>query len=243
MADVASVDEHDRVGHELVFAYEHAIPEPGPVLVSERGQQLSRSAAFGERDAFLRQTEGLLEQAGVDDVDRLGHEKSMGACGRGAKLRAHESIISRRLRATRALTTNGGIVYDVIMAKDTLAVRLEEENAARLEQIARVLSKRAAGLPVSKSEAIRLTIERGLAALEEELRITTDEESVLFARAEKLWQAHCEDHDIARAVPVEFLSGIEGARFVLRNGEGELARFALKHGKLQPKVLRPKLAR
>ncbi|MBI5533933.1 MAG: hypothetical protein HY898_14525 [Deltaproteobacteria bacterium] len=146
-------------------------------------------------------------------------------------------------RNERALTTIGGIVYNVIMAKDTLAVRLEEENAARLEQIARVLSKRAAGLPVSKSEAIRLTIERGLAALEEELRITTDEESVLFSKAEKLWDAHCEDHDIARAMPSEVMSGIEGSRFVLRNSDGELARFALKNGKLVPKVLRPKLGR
>jgi hypothetical protein len=129
------------------------------------------------------------------------------------------------------------------MAKDTLAVRLEEDSSARLDQIARVLSKRAAGLPVSKSEAIRLTIERGLAALEEELRITTDEESALFAKAEKLWDAHCEDHDIARATPSEALSGIEGSRFVLRNNEGELARFALNNGKLVPKVLRPKLPR
>jgi hypothetical protein len=126
------------------------------------------------------------------------------------------------------------------MAKDTLAVRLEEDHALRLDQIARVLSKRAAGLPVSKSEAIRLTIERGLAALEDELRITADEEGALFARAERLWYSHCEDHDIARTIPSELLSGIEGSRFVLRNAEGELARFLLKHGKLVPKVMRPK---
>jgi hypothetical protein len=129
------------------------------------------------------------------------------------------------------------------MAKDTLAVRLEEDHASRLDKIARVLSKRAAGLPVSKSEAIRLTIERGLAALEEELRISTDEEGALFLKAEKLWDAHCEEHDIARAIPSEVLSGIEGNRFVLRNNEGELGRFAMKNGKLVPRVLRPKLSR
>ena len=129
------------------------------------------------------------------------------------------------------------------MAKDTLAVRLEEEHASRLEQIARVLSKRAAGLPVSKSEAIRVTIERGLAALEAELRISTDEEGALFASAEKLWYVHCEDHDIAPSIPSELLSGIEGSRFVLRDKDGELARFAVKAGKLVPKVLRPKTVR
>jgi hypothetical protein len=129
------------------------------------------------------------------------------------------------------------------MAKDTLAVRLEEEHAARLEQIARVLSKRAAGLPVTKSEAIRLTVERGLAALEAELRISPGEEGVMFARAEKLWYAHCEDHDIAPSIPDELLSGVEGHRYVLRDKNSELGRFSIKDGVLQPKVMRPKLVR
>lgn len=50
-----------------------------------------------------------------------------------------------------------------------VAMRLEEETIAELDELAAALSKRAAGAEVSRSEAARLALGRGIPALRAEL--------------------------------------------------------------------------
>lgn len=52
-----------------------------------------------------------------------------------------------------------------------LPVRLEDDTIERLDRLAAALTQRAAGVKVSRSSAMRVTIERGLDALEAELGI------------------------------------------------------------------------
>jgi predicted transcriptional regulator len=57
------------------------------------------------------------------------------------------------------------------MVMVTASVRLEGEIAARLDRIAQKSSERAGGAEISRSSAIRMAIERGIADLEKELGI------------------------------------------------------------------------
>lgn len=53
-------------------------------------------------------------------------------------------------------------------AKLIVPVRLEPEVVARIDRLATRLSRRASGLPVVRSEALRLALARGLDAIEKE---------------------------------------------------------------------------
>jgi predicted DNA-binding protein len=57
------------------------------------------------------------------------------------------------------------------MATIQVAIRIPEELAARVDALAAALSQRAAGTPITRSDAARLAMERGAAALEVELAI------------------------------------------------------------------------
>lgn len=59
------------------------------------------------------------------------------------------------------------------MTERPLAIRLSDELIERLDRIADELSTRAAGARVSRSQAIRAGIERGVLALEAELGLTS----------------------------------------------------------------------
>lgn len=63
--------------------------------------------------------------------------------------------------------------YQKVMTERPLAIRLSDELIERLDRIADELSTRAAGARVSRSQAIRAGIERGVAGLEAELGLTT----------------------------------------------------------------------
>lgn len=52
-----------------------------------------------------------------------------------------------------------------------LPIRLEDDTIERLDRLAAALTERAAGVKVSRSGAMRATIERGLDVLEAELGI------------------------------------------------------------------------
>lgn len=52
------------------------------------------------------------------------------------------------------------------------AVRLDETQVARLERLAEAIGERTPGMDVTRSDAIRATIERGLLALEAEHRVS-----------------------------------------------------------------------
>lgn len=54
----------------------------------------------------------------------------------------------------------------------TLPIRLEDDLIERLDTLAAALTVRAAGVKVSRTAAMRAALERGLAALEAEARVT-----------------------------------------------------------------------
>jgi predicted transcriptional regulator len=51
----------------------------------------------------------------------------------------------------------------------TISVRIDDELVDRLDELAKVLSARAAGAGMSRSNAVRVALERGVEALEAEL--------------------------------------------------------------------------
>lgn len=53
--------------------------------------------------------------------------------------------------------------------KRTIPVRMTDEMLRQLDEVAALLSERAAGAEVSRSEATRVALERGLEALTKEL--------------------------------------------------------------------------
>lgn len=55
------------------------------------------------------------------------------------------------------------------MPSRTLPVRLEEELISRLDELAEALTRKAAGVKVTRASAIRVALERGLDALHAEL--------------------------------------------------------------------------
>jgi len=52
----------------------------------------------------------------------------------------------------------------------TIAVRVEDNSAVRIDHLARHLGVLAAGANITRSECVRVALERGLAALEREIR-------------------------------------------------------------------------
>lgn len=56
-----------------------------------------------------------------------------------------------------------------------IAVRLDDEQIQRLDRIALELAKRLPGVKVCRGDAVRATVERGVASFEAELKITADE--------------------------------------------------------------------
>jgi predicted transcriptional regulator len=54
------------------------------------------------------------------------------------------------------------------MAMTTLSVRLEDSEVERLDRIAQTLAERAHGARITRSNALRVTVEAGLSALEAE---------------------------------------------------------------------------
>jgi predicted DNA-binding protein len=58
------------------------------------------------------------------------------------------------------------------VSKEQVGFRLEPEQVERLDVLAEVLTKRAAGVPVNRSMAARTALERGLAVMEQEVGIT-----------------------------------------------------------------------
>ena len=55
--------------------------------------------------------------------------------------------------------------------RPTIPVRLDEAMVARLDAVAEAMSKRAAGASVSRSEVVRVAVDRGVSALEAELGV------------------------------------------------------------------------
>jgi predicted transcriptional regulator len=55
--------------------------------------------------------------------------------------------------------------------KKTMAVRVDEATEARLEDLAELMSKRAQGAEVTKSNVLRVALDRGLEALERDLGV------------------------------------------------------------------------
>ncbi len=55
------------------------------------------------------------------------------------------------------------------MVDHPTSVRLDDDLSSRLDRIAEALTRRAAGVSVGRSRALKLAIERGIDALEEEL--------------------------------------------------------------------------
>jgi hypothetical protein len=52
------------------------------------------------------------------------------------------------------------------MALETMSVRLDPDEIARLEAVAAVLTERAAGATITRSNALRAVVQAGLDALE-----------------------------------------------------------------------------
>lgn len=61
--------------------------------------------------------------------------------------------------------------YTLHMVMITASVRLDGEIAERLDRIAQKSSERAGGAEITRSNAIRMALERGIAELEKELKI------------------------------------------------------------------------
>jgi hypothetical protein len=58
------------------------------------------------------------------------------------------------------------------MLDKPFAIRLDADILERIDRIATVLSAKAAGAPVSRSVALRVALDRGLASLETEFQLS-----------------------------------------------------------------------
>ena len=57
------------------------------------------------------------------------------------------------------------------MTKDTMSIRLDAAQRARLDALAAVMGERAGGVDMPVSLAMRAALDRGMAALEDELGV------------------------------------------------------------------------